>query len=293
MIEKTNSYFPEIFDKADSLQPPLVIDEVDRKVGQISFDIFNAQFTHLMSKGIVYAVLGAIAIACLPATLVISIPSIFATLIPFAVFTVPVLTVVTCIGAAVFIMEIAKKRKELKYEISLLYTWAQGKDWWNPITKDIILGGIPLGSDHAGRLQQQEEIGAVLTMLEDFELEKGAVQPISGEQWKQRGINHCHIQAVDFIGVPAEKIHEGVQFLEEQIKDGKKVYVHCKAGRGRSVAIVLAYLLKQNYNGKMIDFQHAYTEVHDLVKAKRPQINLNANQRQTIQEYYEKFVVNP
>lgn len=267
------------------------LSETDRKVGQISLDIFNTRLANLASRLILYAGLGVAATAFLPSVITIPTSALFAAkIISVAAVTLPTITVVTGIVVTLFLIEMIKKQKELKYELSLLYALASNKDWWNPIISEkIVLGAIPLGPHHAERLQKQENIGAVLTILEDFELAEGIAQPISSENWKSRGIEQHHIKAVDFKGVPVQQIQEGVQFLEEQIQAGKKVYVHCKAGRGRSATIVLAYLLKKNYTGKKVDFETAYKEIHAAVKNDRPQINLNRNQKRTLQAYYEQL----
>ena len=34
-----------------------------------------------------------------------------------------------------------------------------------------------------------------------------------------------------------------MDFIKEQIESGKKTYIHCKAGRGRSVTIAVGYLM--------------------------------------------------
>ena len=41
-------------------------------------------------------------------------------------------------------------------------------------------------------------------------------------------------------------MRRGVEFIEKHQKEGNKVYIHCKAGHGRSAAVALAWLAKQN-----------------------------------------------
>ncbi len=63
------------------------------------------------------------------------------------------------------------------------------------------------------------------------------------------------------------------------------IYVHCKAGRGRSATIVVAYLLKYGTEGQT--FKN-FDEAYGFVKKIRPQINLNKNQQSTILEYWRQ-----
>jgi protein-tyrosine phosphatase len=274
-----------------------VLSQMDRKVGRVSLNIFNSHLAALFGKSTVLSGIGlamtkAFSAFVIPTTLIMSAGSL--TSIAMTFISVPIIAIVAgTIISAVMIVEIIRKNKKLKYEISLLYTMASGgKDWWTPINDKIILGAIPLGSAHADRLQKAG-VGAVLTMLEDFEMEKGLVEPVSSKEWKERDIEHHHIQTVDFMGVPPEQIQEGVEFLEAKIKEGKKVYVHCKAGRGRSVTVVIAHLLKQEYMGQNVDFEKAYNEIYDQVKKQRLQINLNPKQKQAIENYYNQYVKNP
>lgn len=262
---------------------------VDRKAGKVNFHFFNSHLASLIGKLALSAGAGAAIVAYSPSVVVIP-ALVVAKTITIAAFALPTLAIVACVATALFIFEISRNRHKLLFEISLLYTMAGKNDWWNPIDQHIVLGAIPLGPEHAERLVEQEEISAVLTMLEDFEVAKGLVEPISAQQWADKKIDHLQIQAKDFIGVPVDQIQEGVAFLEKHINQGKKVYVHCKAGRGRSATIVVAYLLKKKYAGTNTEFKDAYKDIHDFVKRKRPQINLNPNQQQSIERYYELHV---
>lgn len=176
-----------------------------------------------------------------------------------------------------------KLKKELTYEISLIYTIQGSKAWWNAITPNIVLGALPL--EHQKDKIKALGVTHVITTLEEFELRKGLVRPISSQEWKTSNITHKHIVAEDFVGMPADKIHEAVEYMRQEIQanTGAKFYVHCKAGRGRSVTVVVAYLWKygsQNFKTK----EEAYT----FVKKLRPQVNLNENQMAAIQAYIDK-----
>lgn len=175
-----------------------------------------------------------------------------------------------------------KLKKELKYEISLIYTIRGSKAWWNTITDKIVLGALPL--EHQKNKIKKLGITHVITTLEEFELRKGLVRPISSQEWHGANITHKHIVAEDYLGMPADKIHEAVEYIHREIQanPANKFYVHCKAGRGRSVTVVVAYLWKyQNLDTK----EAAYVYVKNL----RPRVNLNANQMAAIQAYIDKY----
>lgn len=171
--------------------------------------------------------------------------------------------------------------KGIVFEISLLKTIQGDHNWWEEITPSIVLGAIPL-ENHISRLRT--EVNSVLTMLEPFEVEAGLVRAAITSDWEQEGISHKHIHAEDFKGVPVDQIKDGVEFLRAQIEEGKKVYVHCKAGRGRSATIVVCYLLKYGIKDSNIAL-NSFKDVFDFVKSKRSRINLNTRQRRAIAAY--------
>jgi atypical dual specificity phosphatase len=47
-----------------------------------------------------------------------------------------------------------------------------------------------------------------------------------------------------FEAPPQEILLDGVEFINRTISKGGVVYVHCKAGRSRSAALVACYLMK-------------------------------------------------
>ncbi len=69
------------------------------------------------------------------------------------------------------------------------------------------------------------------------------------------------------------------------MRDGIKTYVHCKAGRGRSVSIVLCYKILNhciNHGDVSIDDM---LKMYEELKVMRPEIGLNEQQLSPIREY--------
>lgn len=72
----------------------------------------------------------------------------------------------------------------------------------------------------------------------------------------------------------------GTSIINEAVMHDKKVYVHCKNGHGRSPLMVAAYFIR--FMGKSVD------ESEDLIKAKRAEIHFEENQRESLNQYYQK-----
>lgn len=92
------------------------------------------------------------------------------------------------------------------------------------------------------------------------------------------GFEHLHIPTPDYTGSPSiEDITTGVNFIKDRVDRQETCYVHCKAGKGRSVLLVLCYLIQF----RSMDEQHAF----EFVREKRPQINLSQPQWAALQEF--------
>jgi len=72
----------------------------------------------------------------------------------------------------------------------------------------------------------------------------------------------------------------GATTLDTLVKQGKKVYVHCKNGHGRASTLVIAYLVMQGYTEE---------EAELVVKKARPTMHLQDNQKNTLDKFIKIF----
>jgi len=132
-------------------------------------------------------------------------------------------------------------RNEARLHQNLLNNHRGTFPWWNEIIPNkLVVGGIPLAN--FGHDTQLKELGVthVLSVVEPEEFDpKLFTVPLvhnkDDDTWLQ-------ISTPDLHPVPEHLLAEGVAWLEKQISQGHMVYVHCKSGKGRSIAIAIAFL---------------------------------------------------
>ncbi len=149
--------------------------------------------------------------------------------------------------------------------------WPKKFPIYSKITDNLYLGRLPLKNTGDDIAIQKEGISAVLTMTERFENTTSSLvaDPVRPEEWQQLGIKHEQIEIQDFTPPREAELERAVAIVSNWLKNGEKVLVHCKAGRGRSAEVVIAYLYQ-----KHPDLYTSFEEARLFVKSKRPHITV-------------------
>ncbi len=136
-------------------------------------------------------------------------------------------------------------------------------------TTHLYLGGMPA-------FCSQRPNTRYVSMLEDYE----AHRPLIREGVKN---STDRFPSPDFQAVSIQEIDKGVEAVKNHLNE-QDVYLHCKAGYGRSGAIAVAYTMTQ-LEGNFRDVQHRYQVAHDLVKKIRPQLDVHKSKLNICQWY--------
>ena len=122
--------------------------------------------------------------------------------------------------------------------------------------------GIPFAMSNWDRLHKLK-IGAVLSVNENWERKlRGPSIPYTEKDYQREKIAYLAVTNKDHVPLDIPKLEESADFIQNNLKAGKKVYVHCRAGRGRSAMAIAAYLIK--YRNFTVD------QSMNLIKARRP-----------------------
>jgi atypical dual specificity phosphatase len=142
--------------------------------------------------------------------------------------------------------------------------------WWDWVDDHVLLGALPM-KHHVAKLKA-EGISAVINTCREY--------PGPMQHYNDVGIEQLYLPTVDFTPPTLEHVQSGVAFIQRQIASGRKTYVHCKAGRGRSATIVMCYLI--SIGMKPDDAQK-------FLISKRPHVVSGLAKRQVVLEYASKI----
>ncbi len=154
----------------------------------------------------------------------------------------------------------------------LLGRWLKKRNWWDPIAPQVILGALPLASD-VPKLAAAG-VGAVVNTCEEY---RGPQQA-----YKQWDIKQFYIPTVDFTHPSFEDVCKAVEFIDSQIQAKKSVYIHCKAGRGRSATVAICWLIKSR--------QITAEQAQIVLSEARPHVNQHLVERPVVRQFEKQFL---
>ncbi|RMA97577.1 protein-tyrosine phosphatase family protein [Hydrogenothermus marinus] len=120
---------------------------------------------------------------------------------------------------------------------------------------------------------QKEGVNTVINLL------KGSYGDFIAEKQKESGFEVIRIPFNMYDPIPEEDFLAVYEYIDQLLKQGKKVVAHCKYGKARSGTFLAGYLI---YKGK--DYNSAIDEV--LKKGFLPQTE---NQLKFLQNLYRKL----
>ena len=140
------------------------------------------------------------------------------------------------------------------------------REWWSRIDDTLYLGALPFPSD-VPRLAGLGVKGVINT-CEEY---RGPVRA-----YRSHSIDQLRIPVVDYCSPTREQLQESLHYIERHRAQGSMVYVHCKAGRGRSATVALCWLVKSQG-------MTPSDAMKELIKRRR-HVSRNIHRRQAVLE---------
>lgn len=148
------------------------------------------------------------------------------------------------------------------------------REWWNEIYPHVILGALPF--PHLTSSLKQLGVTAIVNMCKEW--------PGPRDLYKAEHITQLHLPTIDFRSPLIKDIEKGINFIEKHRAKGSSVYVHCKAGKGRSVTLILCWLIA--VKGMTPEDAQAY------ILQIRPHVSKYLYRRHVVQEFQRGQMVN-
>ena len=64
------------------------------------------------------------------------------------------------------------------------------------------------------------------------------------QEWAKHGVRRAWFSTIDYQPPTLQAINEGLKVIAECKLRNESVYIHCKAGKGRSALVTTCYLIK-------------------------------------------------
>jgi atypical dual specificity phosphatase len=146
-----------------------------------------------------------------------------------------------------------------------------GRPWWVRLDAHVLMGAFPFAAD-VPALAASGVRGVVNLCAE----RRG---PRS--RYRAHGLEELHLPVVDFAEPSEEVVAAALDFLRAHAARDERVYLHCKAGRGRSATIALCWLVERE--------RISPDEAMRKLRAASPSVIAGLERRQVVQRRWRQL----
>lgn len=139
---------------------------------------------------------------------------------------------------------------------------------YSRIVKDLYVGGKL--SKIGIFFLRLNRFGSILNLRSEFDDETLGID----------GFNYFHIRCEEFHPIMKKDFKSGVRFIDHELKNSRKIYIHCAEGVSRAPSFAAAYLISQGYS---------LESAINTIKEKRPFINILDGQIKSLVELAKSY----
>ncbi len=139
----------------------------------------------------------------------------------------------------------------------------------------LLIGAYPLDADDVAVLERLG-VQRVLNLAEDGEYRSGEHDSVQAA-YAAAGIEEQRLPLKDFASLPSSALEQGVETVSGWLDEGRRTYLHCRAGWQRSAAIAAGVIALRQGIG--VDEALAY------VQQRKPSADPLAHQREDLRRW--------
>jgi len=144
---------------------------------------------------------------------------------------------------------------------------------------DLLMGAYPQDADDVAALTEAG-VTAVFNLVQDVEYEQAGGRDACASALAKAGISEARVEVVDYGNLVPDHVEHAATTVLAWLREGERVYVHCRAGMQRS-AVVSAAIVALHEGVEPL-------EALERVRGRNPRADPLPHQRQDLLRWWEQ-----
>ncbi|KAI8059162.1 protein-tyrosine phosphatase-like protein [Gongronella butleri] len=156
-----------------------------------------------------------------------------------------------------------------------LFGCVNGWHWYDLLDDRVFLGALPTPA-LIRDLKTRKQLSVVINLCAEF--------PGFDDTYQDMDVLQIRLPTPDFTTPSVDLLHTGVDTMLDIIRQDHQssIYIHCKAGRGRSATLALCFLLRK--------YALSPAEAQEILLQHRPQADKHLHKQMEVRTFYKAIV---